>query len=323
MARFLTDADVNACVDLDDLLPAIAAMLAHHGRGDAANLPRRRISAPASPNGPGGYLAVMGGALLYDGLFGVKTFTHTASGYSFQVSLYDATTGRLLLCCQANRLGQLRTAATTGVAIDRLANPQVRRLGIIGTGNQAGDQLRAACAVRPVSEIHAYSRRPEPRRAFAERMTTELGIPVIPTETNQDAVADCDVIIGIAPAETPVIRGQWLSAGATVIGAGPTQLHRHEVDADTIARADRLFVDSLEQAPLECGDLLAAVENGVTQWSRFHELRHAAAGIVPGRAAADEIVYCKLMGTGLADLAAAQLVWQRAEHHNLGTLMDW
>ena len=317
MARFLTDADVNACVDLDDLLPAIAAMLAHHGRGDAANLPRRRIAAPD------GYLAVMGGALLYDGLFGVKTFTHTASGYSFQVSLYDATTGRMLLCCQANRLGQLRTAATTGAALDRLANPRVKRLGIIGTGNQAGDQLRAACAVRPVSEILAYSRRPEPRRAFAERMTTELGIPVIPAETNQDAVADCDVIIGIAPAETPVIRGEWLSPGATVIGAGPTQLHRHEVDAAVLARADRLFVDSLEQAPLECGDLVAAVENGITQWSRFHELRHAAAGIVPGRAAANEIVYCKLMGTGLADLAAAQLVWQRAEHHNLGTLMDW
>ena len=317
MARFLTDADVNACVDLDDLLPAIAAMLAHHGRGAAANLPRRRIASP------GGYLAVMGGALLYDGLFGVKTFTHTASGYSFQVSLYDATTGRMLLCCQANRLGQLRTAATTGVAIDRLANPQVKRLGIIGTGNQAGDQLRAACAVRPVSKIYAYSRRPEPRRAFAERMTTELGIPVTPAATNRAAVADCDVIIGIAPAETPVIRGEWLSPGATVIGAGPTQLHRHEVDAAVLARANRLFVDSLEQAPLECGDLVAAVENGITQWSRFHELRHAAAGIVPGRAAADEIVYCKLMGTGLADLAAAQLVWQRAEHHNLGTLMDW
>ena len=317
MARFLTDAEVNACVGVADLLPAIAAMLAHHGRGAAVNLTRRRIAAP------GGYLAVMGGALLYDGLFGVKTFTHTASGYSFQVSLYDASTGRMLLCCQANRLGQLRTGATTGVAINHLANPQIQRLGIIGTGNQAGDQLRAACAVRPVSEIHAYSRRPEPRRAFAERMTAELGIPVIPAAANRDAVADCDVVIGIAPAETPVIRGQWLSPGAAVIGAGPTQLHRHEVDADTIARADRLFVDSLEQAPLECGDLLAAVENGITQWSRFHELRHAAAGIVPGRASPHEIVYCKLMGTGLADIAAAQLVWQRAEQRNLGAVIDW
>lgn len=317
MARFLTDAEVDACVGLDDMLPAIARMLANYGRGDAANLTRRRIA------GPGGYLAVMGGALLYDGLFGVKTFTHTANGYSFQVSLYDGDTGRLLLCCQANRLGRLRTGATTGVAIDCLANPQVRRLGIIGTGNQAGDQLRAACAVRSVSEIYAYSRRPEPRQAFAERMTAELGIPVIPAASNRDAVAGCDVVIGIAPAETPVIRGQWLSDGATVIGAGPTQLHRHEVDADVIARAGRCFVDSLEQAPLECGDLVAAVENGITQWSRFYELRYAAAGIVPGRAYPDEIVYCKLMGTGLADIAAAQLVWQRAEQRNLGTVIDW
>ena len=94
MARFLTDADVNRCVGLLEMTPAVEEMLANYGRGDAINLTRRKIATP------GGYLAVMGGALLYGDVLGVKTFTHTENGYSFQVSLYDAASG---VCCSTPR----------------------------------------------------------------------------------------------------------------------------------------------------------------------------------------------------------------------------
>lgn len=317
MARFLTDADVNQCVSMSDMLTAIESMMANYGRGEAVNMTRRKITTP------NGYLAVMGGGLFYDGVFGVKTFTFTTNGYSFQVSLYDAASGNLLLYTQANRLGQLRTGATTGATLRLLANTDIPRLGVIGTGNQAGDQLRAACAVRDVGEVYAYSRNPENRRAFAERMSQDLGRPVIAAETNRDAVADCAVVIGIAPAATPVIQGEWLADGATVIGAGPTRPTSLEVDDAVLTRASRLFLDSHEQAPLECGDINAAVDRGLVRWSQFHEIRHVAAGLVPGRASADEIVYCKLMGTGLADVAAAKLVLDRAEAQGIGVLVDF
>ncbi len=317
MARFLTDADVDGCVSLDHVLPAIEGMLANYGNGLAANLTRRRIA------GPGGYLAVMGGALLHDGFFGIKTFTHTENGYSFQVSLYDADTGRMLLYTQANRLGQLRTGATTGTAVKHLANPDGMRLGIIGTGNQAGDQLRAAVKVRDIAEIYAYSRNPANRQAFADRMTAELGIPVTAAGSNRDAVAGCDVVIAIASAETPVVLGEWLSAGTTVIGAGPTSLRHQEVDAATLVRANLRFVDSLEQAPLECGDISSAVDRGLVQWSQFNELRHVVAGAMAGRTTDGDVVYCKLMGTGLADVAAAKVVWERAEALGVGLEIDW
>ena len=317
MARFLTNAQVNECVSLEDMLPAIETMAANYGNGEAANLTRRRIATP------GGYLAVMGGALMYDGVFGVKTFTHTRNGYSFQVSLYDAESGELLLYTQANRLGLLRTGATTAVAVKHLANDDAATVGIIGTGNQAGDQLRAVSMVRQVGEVRAFSRNADNRQAFATRMTDDLGVPVIAADTNEGAVAGCDVVIAIASAQTPVVQGEWLSPGATVIGAGPTLRRYREVDDDTLARADRRFVDSLEQAPLECGDISAAVDLGLVQWSQFRELRDVVAGTVPGRGSDDEIVYCKLMGTGLADVAAAKVVWERAEQLDIGMVMDW
>ena len=317
MARFLTNAQINECVSLEDIVPAVEAMLVNYGNGAAANLTRRRIATP------GGYLAVMGGAIMHDGVFGIKTFTHTQNGYSFQVSLYDGDSGELLIYTQANRLGQLRTGATTAIAVKHLANDDAATVGIIGTGNQAGDQLRAAVQVRDIAEIHAYSRNAENRQAFATRMTDDLGIPVIAAASNRDAVADCHVVIAIAAAQTPVVEGEWLSPGTTVIGAGPTLRRYREVDDSTLVRANRCFVDSLEQAPLECGDISAAVDLGLVQWSQFHELRHVVAGAIPGRASADEIVYCKLMGTGLADVAAAKVVWERAEALGVGLEMDW
>ena len=313
MARFLLDADVDRCVDLAQMLPAIEEMQAHFGRGDAVNLTRQRVATP------GGYLAVMGGALNYGGIMGVKTFTSTRNGYSFQVSLYDADTGRLLLYTQANRLGQLRTGATTGVAVKHLSNPDAATVGVIGTGNQAGEQLRAVCAVRNVAEVRAYSRNPENRSAFAARMTQELGLPVVAVDTNRDAVADRDVVIAIAATQTPVVQGEWVSAGTTVIGAGPTLRRFREVDDAVLANADQRFVDSMEQAPQECGDITAAVDSGLVQWSQFHELRHVVAGMFPARQSAEDKVYCKLMGTGVADVAAAKLVLERAEALGLGT----
>ena len=317
MSRILTDAQVADCVGLGDILPAIEEMAAQHGRGQAANLSRRRIAAP------GGYFAMMGGALLYGNVFGVKTFTHTENGYSFQVSLYDADSGKLLLYTQANRLGQLRTGATTAVALKHLSRQDATIVGIVGTGNQAGDQLRATAMVRNVGEVRAYSRNADNRRRFADRMSADLGVPVIAGDSNRDAVAECDIVIGIASAETPVVMGEWLAQGTTVIGAGPTSLRHREVDAETLAKADRRFVDSLEQAPLECGDIMGAVDQGLVQWSQFHELRHVVAGTMPGRTDDDQIVYCKLMGTGLADVAAAKVVWERAEQLGIGVEMDW
>ena len=318
MARFLTDAQVNECVGLDEVLPAIETMVSNYGDGQAANLTRRRLATQGS------YLAVMGGALIYDGMFGVKTFTNTRNGYSFQVSLYDAGSGELLLYTQANRLGQLRTGSTTGVAVKHLANQAgPLTVGIVGTGNQAGDQLRAVSLVREIGEVRAFSRNADNRQAFAARMSDDLGIPVIAADSNEGAVAGCDLVIAIAATQTPVVQGDWLAPGATVIGAGPTLLRFQEVDGATLAKADRRFVDSLEQAPLECGDISGAVEQGLVQWSQFQELRHAVAGTIPGRASTEEIVYCKIMGTGLADVAAARVVWERAEQLGIGTVMDW
>ena len=317
MALFLRDEDVSQAVNMDDMLEAIESMQRHYGRGEAFNLVRRKIIAS------GGMLSVMGGGLFYDGVLGVKTYTVVKGTYSFQVSLYDANTGELLLYTQANRLGQLRTGATTGVAVKYLSNADASTLGIIGTGYQAPTQLEALTKIRTIKKIKVYSRTPERREAFAKSMADSLGVEVLATTNNRDVVAGSDIVVCIAATTEPVVEGSWLESGTTLIGAGPTSWRHREVDDATLARADKVFVDSAEQAPLEVGDMASAVDRGVFQWNRLLELRHAVAGTVSGRDNRDQIIYAKLMGTGVADVAAAKLAYDKAKSLGLGQEMEW
>jgi alanine dehydrogenase len=317
MALFLWDEDVNQVVAMDHMQEAIETMQRHFGKGQAYNLSRRKIIAS------GGLLAVMGGGLLYDGVLGIKTYTVVRGKYSSQVSMYDADPGALLCYTQANRLGQLRTGATTGVAVKYLSNPDATTVGIIGTGYQAPTQLEAVCKVRDIKQVKAHSRDPQRREAFATTMSSSLGITVTPVLSHEEAVRGSDIIICIAAAMEPVLEGDWLAPGATVIGAGPTTWRAREVDDATITRADKIFVDSAEQAPVEAGDMASAADRGLLQWSQLQELRHAVSGTVKGRSSPEEIVYAKLMGTGVADVAAAKLAYDMAKARDIGLEMEW
>ena len=317
MALFLKDEDVAQCVTMDAMLEAIESMQRQYGDGQAHNMTRRKIIADS------GMLSVMGGGLFHQGLLGVKTYTVVKGAYSFQVSLYDADTGELLLYTQANRLGQLRTGATTGVTVKHLANPEDATVGIIGTGGQAPTQLEALSKVRGIKKIKAYSRTQERREEFARRMTDTMGVEVSAVTSNEDAVRDCDIVLCIAATMDPVVEGAWLKDGSTLIGAGPTTWRAREVDEAVITRAGKLIVDSTEQAAIEAGDLCSAVDKGIIQWSKVHELRHVVSGAVTGRDSNDQVVYAKIMGTGVADVAAAKLAYDSAKAAGLGTEMDW
>ena len=317
MTLFLRNEDVAQCLTMEAMLQSIETMQTRYGRGEAYNLGRRKIIADT------GMLSVMGGGLFYEGVLGVKTYTVVRGSYSFQVSLYDAETGGLLCYMQANRLGQLRTGATTGVAVKHLSRKGPLQVGIVGTGGQAPTQLQAVASVRQISGVKVFSRNPERRKDFAAQMSDALGVSVSAADTNEDAVRGCDLVIGIAATTEPVVKGNWLKEGATVIGAGPTTWRVSEVDEETLVRADKLFVDSLDQVSIEAGDISTAVDKGLLNWSQLSELRHAVCGAISGRDNDGQIVYAKLMGTGVADVAAAKLAYDSAREQGLGTEMEW
>ena len=314
MARYLTEADVDRLADMDLALRVIEASFERQGRGISANVGRRRARTAQ------GALQLMGAADPDLGAVGAKLYpTVPGGGISFVVVLFDAATGGLSAVIEAGRLSGLRTGAASGVSVKYLAPPEVHAIGIIGTGRQARTQLEAVCAVRPSAQVRVYSRNPANIQQFIEEMSPTLPADLEPAATAEAAVTGAQVVITATNAADPVIDADWIERGAHIIAMGTNHPQHRELDSAAVARADRVFVDDLEGAKIECGDLICAVEDGAFQWGEAVEFGRVVAGRAPGRTGPDEITLFESQGIALWDIALGQVVLERAVAAGVGT----
>ncbi len=313
MPRYLTEVDVERLADMDLALQTVEASFARQGRGMAANVGRRRARTAA------GALQLMGAADPEFGAMGAKLYTSVPGGsVGFVVVLFAAADGALSAVIEAGRLSGLRTGAASGVSVKYLAKPDVETVGLIGSGRQARTQLEAVCAVGAPSRVRVFSRNPANAERFAAEMASEVGVEIEAADTADAAVRDAEVVITATTAAQPVVEAEWLAPGAHVIAMGTNHPAHRELDSATVARADRVFVDDLEGAKVECGDLIGAVERGAFQWGQAVEFGQVVAGRAPGRGRDDEITLFESQGIALWDIALGQAILGRAETAGAG-----
>lgn len=314
MALYLTEHDVENLLTMSEAVEALDQAFHHQAEGQAINQPRRRLHLPK-----GTYHTMVAGDLEL-GTFAIKAYASFPPKTRFLVLLYSADNGDLLALIEADRLGQMRTGAASGVATRYLARPTAHlRVGIYGTGWQAESQLEAICAVRPIQNVVAYGRNPERCAAFCERMCTRLQIPVDPVDTPEAAAAERDVVITATTARDPVLKGEWLCAGTHINAVGSNMLMKRELDEAAIQRSALIVVDSLEQSKREAGDLLPAYERRLFRWEQVVELAQIVSGQCVGRTEDKQITLFKSNGIALEDTAVATLVYQKAVATRTGT----
>ncbi len=304
MAIYLTETDVTDLLTMEMALGAVEGVLLRQAQGRASNLPRRRLRSAGTT------LHVMSGA---DGdWMGLKSYTVGRAGARFFINLFNAQTGELVALIEADRIGQMRTGAASGVATKYLAPEGATSVGIYGTGWQAQSQLAAVCAVRRVERVLVYSRDPANRERFCREMGQKLDLPVILPVANPEEAAAAEILITITTSREPVMRGEWLRPGTHLNAAGGNSILRREFDERVIERATLLTVDSIDQARLEAGELVTAVEKGLLNWERLVELRSVVGRDHPGRQNAGEITIFKSLGLAIEDIATAALVYEAA-----------
>jgi len=316
MPLFLTEQDVTNLLTMEDALGAVEAVFKAQATGAATNEPRRRLRAG------GAVLQVMSGAVAnfgaFNGLLGLKSYVVTRNKARFYVNLYDAESGDLLALIEADKLGQMRTGAASGVATKYLARADAKTVGVYGTGWQAQSQLEAVCAARDIEGVKVYSRSPENRARFCSEMSVRLnGLKVEPVEKPEEA-ADAGVIITITASREPVLLGAWLKPGAHLNAAGGNSILRRELDDEAIRRASFIAVDSIDQAKIEAGELVTAVEKGLLTWERVRELRYVVSGEMRGRISDDQITLFKSLGIAIEDVATAAVLYRKAKEQNVG-----
>jgi alanine dehydrogenase len=321
----LGHADIAHLLPMRDCIDLMADALSALTRGDAI-LPLRQVL--RLPDGQSAF-AVMPAYLDAPKAVGAKVITvfpdnHGTEFDSHQgaVLLFEAEHGSLAAVMDASSITAIRTAAVSGLATRLLAREKAARIALLGSGVQARTHLEAMCAVRPVTDVRVWSRNRDAVRRFAERESRRHQIAVEPVTSAREAVADADVVCTVTASREPVVAGAWLPNGVHVNAVGASLPFARELDTAAVARA-RLYVDRRESALNEAGDFLIAKKEGAIGDDHIvGELGELVLGRVPGRRTDGEVTIFKSLGLAVEDVAAAQLICERARAEGRGTRVE-
>jgi len=310
MPIYLTEADVIATFPMATALEALERAARAQADGSAMNAPRQRVKANTT------ILHVLPASL--EGRMGHKSYTTAPRGPRFWYTLWDAS-GEMLALIEADRLGQIRTGAASGLATKFLARENARTLGVIGTGYQARSQIEAVCVARPIERVHVYGRDRARLELFCKELTAQLSRPIEAAANAQAAIEGADVLVTMTSSVKPVFDGSWLAPGTHVNAAGSNRAVAQEIDVETVRRASLVVVEDVAQAKVESGDLRTANEAGAFRWLDAVRLSDIVAGSVLGRTSDDQITLFESLGIGLWDLAAANVVYDACREAGRGT----
>ena len=346
----LSNDDVDRVLTMQDCIGALEAMYADFAAGRA--LASTRVDNLAPNALPGAYYAFkhMGGTWPAKGVQALRinsdVITHPlvagkprrvkqplAGGrWVGLVFLFSTETGALLAILPDGVMQRIRVGAANGIALDRLARPDVSTLALIGSGWQAGAQLDAALAVRAFREVRVYSPRREHREVFTAEALARHGahVRVAAVDSAEACVAGADVIMAATSSVVRVIEPAWLRRGIHV-----SCIKAQEVDGAVLDACDRVFVHTLEQAK-QIDNVMKDTPNvvpehgwwndGSRDFGAYPDLSRLIASPAPARRGPEEITcFVNNVGSGLQFAAAGALVLERARQAGLGHELpdDW
>jgi ornithine cyclodeaminase len=309
------EALIASLVTPEDAFRAVEACFAAMARGEAYNFPVVREAL-----GEGRQYGFKSGLDRAAGQLGVKAggyFPGNAAkgliNHQSSVFLFDPDTGRPVAMVGGNLLTALRTAAASAIAIDQLARPGARVLGIVGAGHQAGFQLRAAARVRRFERVIAWNLHPEMLPKLGA-VAAELGLPFEAVELADMREAEVIVTITSSPAASLLVG--HVSPGTHLSCMGTDTRGKQEVEPELVAGAS-VFTDEVAQS-ITIGEAQHAVGAGLLDASAIVPLGQVLTGDHPGRRSEAEITLFDGTGVGLQDLAVAAVAVQRARERGLG-----
>ncbi len=306
MTLLLSEREVDSLADMTMAMEAVEDVFRMQARGQAINLPRRRVGGRHTS------LHLMGGAIPAIDRIGLKAYIGGAGSTHFLVNLYRESTGELDAIIEAGRLGQLRTGAASGVSAKHLARTDAGVVAVIGSGYQARTQLEAVSLARDLTSARVYARDPDRRERFAAEMSAALNLDVVPVTGGEEACAGADLVITATNSPDPVLAGSWIAPGTHVMAMGANRIQARELDDASLASFDVIAADDIEQAKIESGDLTAAVEIDAIGWDGIVQMGDIVAGVAPGRDSPRQRTLFKSLGIAIWDIALADHIFRAA-----------
>ncbi len=222
--------------------------------------------------------------------------------------LFRQETGELVaVLLDEGRLTDIRTAAAGAVAARYLAPTNVHRIGILGAGIQAREQLRFLPKVVACDQVLVCGRN-EPRLANYRDEMRDAGFDVKTTLDATEVAATCNLIVTTTPSKIPLLTVESIRPGTHITAVGSDTPDKQELDAAILGRADLVVADSLEQCRVR-GEIAHALRGSELDQDRVVDLGSVIERGT-GRSDDEQITIADLTGIAVQDVQIASAVFR-------------
>ncbi len=211
-------------------------------------------------------------------------------------------------------LTDMRTAAAGAVAAKHLAPKNVHHIGIVGTGVQARLQLEMLKDVVDCKSCLIWGRDAKKAQSMVEDLRAREAIKAwgldLKVATKMDElVSRCNLIVTTTSAKEPLIRADQVQKGTHITAMGSDDHGKQELEAELLAKADRVVADSVSQC-VDHGECFHAVKDNMIEEGSILELGNVIKTPGLGRTSEDQITVADLTGVAIQDIQIAKMVNQ-------------
>jgi alanine dehydrogenase len=308
---WISEADVVSMMDIGGAIAALESGLVAEAEGSAHNMIKTHVEWDGST------LHAIGAVFPGIGICGTKTWCHTAGGATPLLILFDSHHGSLKAVIEAFALGQMRTAAASGVATRWLAPAEADQFAMIGTGKQAITQVAAVLAVRPIRHIRVFGRDETRRDQFVTRLRSEFQIEVTASSNVRDALKGASVVTVATRATDPIVTADMVQPGTHINSVGAIVPSRAEISQDVLARSTQVVTDSIPQAQKLSREMIEFFGKNTDGWRAVQPLSEVVAKRA-SRTGYDDLTLFKALCVGISDLSLGIELYRRALAAGLG-----
>lgn len=227
--------------------------------------------------------------------------------------LLDAVTGIPEAIMDAKAITNWRTACASALASKYLSRPDSKTLFMIGTGTLAPYLIRAHASIRPIEKVLIWGRNIQ-KSEDVQQMISDLNLEVEIVSTIEEGIKKADIVSCATLSETPLVLGEKLNQGQHIDLVGAYTPKMREANDEVLLRSD-VYVDNIEMAPKETGDLSIPIAEGIIKIEDIKgDLFDLCSAKIKGRSSNESITVFKSVGHALEDLVTAQLIVEKSKN---------
>ncbi|MFX1537711.1 MAG: ornithine cyclodeaminase family protein [Promethearchaeota archaeon] len=223
--------------------------------------------------------------------------------------LFSQKTGEIIcILLDEGYLTDVRTAAAGAVVAKYVAPKKINRIGIFGCGIQGRMQLQYLKSVVNCRDALVWGRNQENLNKYKKDMAKQ-GFDIQTTLNSEDITSTCNLIVTCTPSKTPLIMAEQIQKGTHITAMGSDTPEKQELDSDILKIADRVIVDSINQAASR-GECFQAMKNGKIRKKDLVELGTMISNKELQRASDEEITVADLTGVAVQDIQISEAVFE-------------